>query len=175
VPYGKMARKAHRLRRMLDGLDEQAADASFATEVEPSLRMPAQVGNIYTGSLYLALCSLLHAEAQSLVGQRLGLFSYGSGSSAEFFAGRVSAQAPALCERLQLDAPLTDRERLSVAAYEELRRLDGAPERSDRRPAPDGAIASGTPKRLVPEDAGLSGNIRYCGIDSGERRVYVTG
>jgi 3-hydroxy-3-methylglutaryl CoA synthase len=57
VPYGKMARKAHRHRRMMDGLGEADADASFAVEVGSSLRLPAQGGSVYTGSLYLALAS----------------------------------------------------------------------------------------------------------------------
>ena len=43
------------------------------------------VGNIYTGSLYLSLISLL--ENRSLKGgQTIGLFSYGSGSVGEFSA-----------------------------------------------------------------------------------------
>ena len=63
VPYGKMAKKAHRHVMQLEGATEAEADASYTAEVATSLRLPSQVGNIYTGSLYLALASLLEAEA----------------------------------------------------------------------------------------------------------------
>ena len=160
VPYGKMARKAHRCRRVLDGLSEHAADASFAAEVGASLVLPSLVGNVYTGSLYLALASLLHGEAKAIEGRRVGLFSYGSGCGAEFFAGRVGDGAAALVERLDLDAPLRASRRLSIAEYEELRRGEGA---ADRRPAPE-ASAPG-------REAGEQG-VAFLGVDDGERRVY---
>ncbi|MDW8282842.1 MAG: hydroxymethylglutaryl-CoA synthase [Myxococcales bacterium] len=174
VPYGKMARKAHRHRKMLDGASEEAAEASFATEVEPSLRIPAQVGNIYTGSLYLALASLLHHDGSAVAGQRIGLFSYGSGCAAEFFAGRVHPDAAPYIQRLRLDEPLSGRQRLTVADYEALRRGD---EQADRRPAPAGMLASGVPGRLpLPGAVSLTAAQRtiFCGIDAGERRVYQT-
>lgn len=160
VPYGKMARKAHRQRKLIDGLTEQAADASFAVEVASSLRLPAEIGNIYTGSLYLALASLLHHEAAAIVGRRVGLFSYGSGCTAEFFAGRVQPEAPAMVERLQIDAPLLDRRRLSIAEYEALRRGDVA---ADLRPAPANAAA---------KTDGVGRTAAFLGVDASERRVY---
>ncbi|KYF88094.1 hydroxymethylglutaryl-CoA synthase [Sorangium cellulosum] len=161
VPYGKMARKAHRHRRMMDGLTEQAADESFAAEVEPSLDLPARIGNIYTGSLYLALASLLNAEARALEGRRIGLFSYGSGCCAEFFAGRVRPEAAALVADLAIDAPLDGCRHASVAEYEALRRSDEA---ADRRPAPEDAERGG---------ASLDRRVVYLGLDSSERRVYA--
>jgi hydroxymethylglutaryl-CoA synthase len=158
VPYGKMARKAHRHRQAIDGVGEQAADESFAVEVERSLDLPARVGNIYTGSLYLALASLLHAEVDALVARRVGLFSYGSGCTAEFFAGRVAEGAPELVRRLDLDAPLRECRRLSIAEYEALRGNDAE---ADRRRAPADAGRAGAPRGSA-----------FLGIDEGERRVY---
>jgi hydroxymethylglutaryl-CoA synthase len=162
VPYGKMARKAHRARRMLDGLTEAEADATFDAEVGPSLGFSAEVGNVYTASLYMSLASLLDAEAATLAGRRIGLFSYGSGCAAEFFAGRVQPDAAAFVRALDLAAPLRDRRRLTVDEYEALRRADPL---ADRRPAPaetapiSAAQGEGTP--------------RYLGIDERERRVYL--
>jgi len=132
VPYGKMARKAHRHVLALEGRSEAEADASFAKEVAPSLRLPAQVGNIYTGSLWLSLASLLEAEAATLEGQRIGLFSYGSGCTAEFFAGTVARGAGAFAQSLRLSEPLERRRRLTVTEYEAIRRSDAA---ADARPA----------------------------------------
>ena len=161
VPYGKMARKAHRHRRMMDGLTEQAADESFEEEVAPSLDLPSRIGNVYTGSLYLALASLLNAEAAAIAGRRIGLFSYGSGCCAEFFAGKVSAEAAGLVARLEIDAPVHGCQRMSVADYERLRAEDAA---ADRRPAPASA-----PRGQAIEDR----RAVYLGLDPNERRVYA--
>jgi hydroxymethylglutaryl-CoA synthase len=154
VPYGKMAKKAHRHVMQLEGKSEAEADASYAVEVASSLRMPSQVGNIYTGSLYLALASLLEAEAADLEGQRIGLFSYGSGCTAEHFAGRVAVGAGAFAERLALAGPLADRRRYTIAEYEVIRHGDAE---VDRRPVESGEFAKGA--------------VAFLGVDN-ERRVY---
>ncbi|TKC95857.1 hydroxymethylglutaryl-CoA synthase family protein [Polyangium fumosum] len=162
VPYGKMARKAHRHRRMLDGATEQAADASFGVEVEPSLDLPSRIGNVYTGSLYLALASLLNTQARELAGRRIGLFSYGSGCCAEFFAGRTAPEAAALVDRLDIDGPLRDSRQMTVADYERLRAEDAA---ADRRTAPESARPRGK--------ANECDRAVYLGVDANERRVYT--
>ncbi len=156
VPYGKMAKKAHRHCMSLEGKSESEADASFADEVAVSLDLPSQIGNIYTGSLYLALTSLLNAEARELEGKRIGLFSYGSGCAAEFFAGRVVAGAGAFVESLQLAAPLANRRRYTIPEYEAIR---GADDQGDRQPV------NGNGHTLVP------GPVAFLGID-GEKRMY---
>jgi hydroxymethylglutaryl-CoA synthase len=156
VPYGKMARKAHRHARQLDGLSEAEADATFAAEVAPSLALPAEVGNVYTGSLYFALASLLHAEAAKLEGARVGLFSYGSGCAAEYFAGRIVPGAGALVESLALAAPLEGRRRYGVAEYEAIRAAD-----ADADPPFEGVRP---PAR--------TGEVAFAGIENG-RRIYL--
>lgn len=160
VPYGKMARKAHRHRLGLDGLSEAEADATFAEQVGASLELPAEVGNVYTGSLYLALASLLHREASAIAGRRIGLFSYGSGCTAEFFAGRVHPEAAAMVAALQIDEPLQGRRRLTIDEYEAIRREDAS---ADRRPAPETSGPSG---------AEIDKVARFAGVDASYRRVY---
>ena len=155
LPYGKMARKAHRHSRMLDGLGEAEADATFAQQVSASLAFPAEVGNVYTGSLYLALASLLHHEARALEGRRIGLFSYGSGCVAEYFAGRVATGAGGFAAQLRLDAALAERRRCTVAEYEAIRALD--------------AVAD---SRAVGDHQARAGEVAFAGVD-GERRVYI--
>lgn len=156
VPYGKMARKAHRHLYAHLGRSEAEADARFAEEVGSSLRFSAEIGNVYTGSLYLALASLLDAEAAVLAGKRVGLFSYGSGCCAEFFAGTVESGAAAFVRSLDLGAPLGARRRLSLAEYEAIRAADGD---VDRR-APS-----------IPPLRPSSG-VAFAGVES-ERRLYV--
>lgn len=155
VPYGKMARKAHRHLATVRGLSEADADATFDTEVAPSLRLPSEIGNVYTGSLYLALASLLDAEAAHIEDERVGLFSYGSGCCAEYFAGTVQPGAAKLVERLALAAPLAARKALTIAEYEAIRRADAE---ADQRPAAASA-----------EEAGAM--VSFLGVEA-ERRVY---
>lgn len=130
VPYGKMSRKAHRHLRTLDG--DKEPDASFERLVGPSLVLPSQVGNVYTGSMYLALASLLSCSREDLTGKRVGLFSYGSGSCAEFFSGVVSPEAQARVKALGLETLLEKRRALSIPEYEEIMR---ARESLDDKPA----------------------------------------
>ena len=71
VPFCKMAKKAHvagcarSTSPMLGRTDtDDAAAASFAAQVEPSLAACSRVGNIYTGSLYLWRCWARSMPAQ---------------------------------------------------------------------------------------------------------------
>ncbi len=134
VPYGKMSRKAHRHVRTLDG--DKDADASFDRLVGPSLVLPSQVGNIYTGSMYLALASLLSCSREDLTGKRVGLFSYGSGSCAEFFSAVVQPEAQARVKALGLENLLERRRALSIPEYEAIM---AAREKLDDKPAEETA------------------------------------
>ncbi len=131
VPFCKMARKAHlQVRRVdleasgvtydaaVEAREAQEGLASFEAQVAPSLSVCARVGNVYTGSLYLSLAGLLHAQAAELAGKRVGLFSYGSGCTSEFFSGVVGAKAAQRLAALELGRLLDARERVSVEEYE---------------------------------------------------------
>jgi hydroxymethylglutaryl-CoA synthase len=48
------------------------------TKVDPSLKIPQRIGNIYTGSLYSCLISLL-VNIPDIKNKNVLLFSYGSG------------------------------------------------------------------------------------------------
>lgn len=150
VPYGKMARKAHRQLRTVDG--DKAPDASFDRLVGPSMLLPAQVGNTYTASMYLALASLLGASREDLSGKRVGFFSYGSGMCAEFFTGTVQAGAQEKVKALDLFSLLEKRTPLSISDYEELMRARDA---IDTRPTTESH----------------GGGIRYLGVHE-HRRTY---
>ena len=102
---------------------EDRAATAFRDQVEPSLGLCARIGNIYTGSLYLGLAGLLHAQADQLAGARIGLFSYGSGCTSEFFSGVVAPGAAARIAAAQIDELLAARERISVAEYERIMAL----------------------------------------------------
>jgi hydroxymethylglutaryl-CoA synthase len=161
VPFCKMARKAHAQVRRCDlednrtpwdaATEEQHAAASFATQVEPSLPLCSRIGNIYTGSLYLGLAGLLDAQAGALANKRIGLFSYGSGCTSEFFSGVVSPRAVNRITAANLRDVLGVRERISVEEYERIMALT-AP--LGQPPAP--------------------GGFRFTGVED-HRRQYVRG
>ncbi len=159
VPYGKMAMKAHRHLRAQDGdTDHASIEASFAEKVAPSLALPREVGNIYTGSLYLALASLLSETASDLSSRSIGLFSYGSGSCAEFFSGTVMPGAQTIARAAGYRALLARQRVVSVEEYTEIM---NARENVDARVAEDVGAIAGDPNAP-----------RYLGVRD-HRRIYI--
>lgn len=161
VPFCKMARKAHVHLRRCDhedvalrydpALEEVAAVQSFRDQVEPSLGVCSQVGNVYTGSLYLALAGLLDTQAFQLRGKRVGLFSYGSGCTSEFFSGVVAARAAERIAAAPISDVLSVRERISISDYVRIMGLT-------------------SPLGIAP----AAGEVRFTGV-SEHRRQYVCG
>ena len=77
IPHTKIGLKA--LRSITD-------DETLHSIYQQSIQYNRHVGNIYNGSLFLNLISLLdHVELKE--NDRIGLYSYGSGVVAEFFSG----------------------------------------------------------------------------------------
>lgn len=120
TPFTGMARSAHRaLLRQYGVRDSTAVAEDFERRVVPSLHYPAEVGNLFSGSLYLALASLV--EHAGLTGPaRVGLFSYGSGCSSEFFSGVTGPAAAGRLAAMGLRDRLGRRADLDFAAYREL-------------------------------------------------------
>ncbi|MEM9633656.1 MAG: hydroxymethylglutaryl-CoA synthase [Pseudomonadota bacterium] len=115
LPFSRMGEKGH---RHLAGLVKNKPDLE---RCHPGMVYNRQVGNCYAASLYLALISALENSGTDLTGQPIGLFSYGSGAVAEFFAGEVQ---PGYAEHLFTNRHrelLTDREAVSYDAYLALR------------------------------------------------------
>lgn len=117
LPYTKMGLKA--LRTILDETSE-ANQNSLQQLYEHSTTYGRKIGNIYTASLYLGLVSLLENSETLQAGDRVGLFSYGSGAVGEFFTGILEEGYE---EALQKDTHrniFAQREKVSVAQYEEM-------------------------------------------------------
>jgi hydroxymethylglutaryl-CoA synthase len=91
---------------------------AYNSKVKDSTTISRQVGNIYTGSLYLGLVSL--AELHKLVpGERVCFSSYGSGCSALVFSGMVQPEVESLPPRNIL-SHLSERKEISLKDYEML-------------------------------------------------------
>jgi len=131
TPFPKMAVKAHRRLIELDwraagqrwAKAEPTADdsvaASFRELAATGIEAVSHIGNTYTASLYLCLAGLLEREARALAGRRVGLFSYGSGCCAEFFAGTVPNGVESAADAGLRDL-LKARTMIDVAEYERL-------------------------------------------------------
>ena len=117
VPYTKMGRKA--LQALEDEMTEEVTER-FNTYYESAIRYNKTVGNIYTGSLYLSLLSLLEQADELPSDARIGLFSYGSGAVGEFFIGKVQAGYKDYLQTTAHEAQLNNRHKLSIEEYEDL-------------------------------------------------------
>lgn len=114
LPFTKMGKKA--LEALLDG-DESPIANKMREQLMAGQAYSRRVGNLYTGSLYLSLMSLFQ-NGQVESGDRIGLFSYGSGAEGEFYSGIVQ---PDFADNLSdVQAELTNRHQVTIADYEEL-------------------------------------------------------
>lgn len=59
--------------------------SDYKRMVGPSTLIGKQLGNTYTASLYMGLLSVITVAKESLAGNRILMFSYGSGSTASMF------------------------------------------------------------------------------------------
>ncbi|WP_429970777.1 hydroxymethylglutaryl-CoA synthase [Fructilactobacillus sp. Tb1] len=115
LPYTKMGLKG--LREILPEVDE-AKQKSLLNEFEASRVYSKRVGNLYTGSLYLSLLSLLDNSTDLKVGDQIGIFSYGSGAQGEFYTGELQAGFKNPIRKANMEKMLDSRTRLSVSEYE---------------------------------------------------------
>lgn len=114
VPFTKMGKKA--LESIIDDADETTQERLRAG-YEDAVYYNRYVGNIYTGSLYLSLISLLENHELSS-GQTIGLFSYGSGSVGEFFSANVVDGYQNHLDIESHQSALKQRQEVSVEDYE---------------------------------------------------------
>ena len=123
TPFAGLVRAAHRKMMRAAGVSAAEVDADFERRVQPSLRYPSRVGNLCSGSVYLALASLLDCDTGRAPvddGARVGLYSYGSGCSAELFSGVVDAGSRAAVRAMGIGAHLDARRELTFGEYEDL-------------------------------------------------------
>lgn len=117
VPYTKMGKKA--LLAALATTDEAIQERLLA-RYEESIVYSRQIGNLYTGSLYLGLISLLENSTSLQAGDKIGLFSYGSGAVAEFFTASLVEGFATHLLKTEHEALLRARKKLTIADYETL-------------------------------------------------------
>ncbi|MCK8624008.1 hydroxymethylglutaryl-CoA synthase [Apilactobacillus sp. M161] len=115
LPYVKMGIKG--LRSILQEADDKL-QTNLKSEFDFSKIYNEQVGNLYTGSLYLSLLSLLNNSKKLNSGDRIGLFSYGSGAQGEFFAMTLQPNFSKYNNSDLLNSMLKNRKQISISQYE---------------------------------------------------------
>lgn len=112
LPYTKIGLKA------LKSIESQVAAAKYTEWVNlfnQGKTLNAEIGNIYTGSLYLNLVENLQ-QGSLTSGDLLGMYSYGSGAQSEFFALKVQQ----MIDLSTITDLLLHREAITIEEYETL-------------------------------------------------------
>ncbi|KAI8155065.1 Hydroxymethylglutaryl-CoA synthase [Colletotrichum sp. SAR 10_70] len=92
----------------------------FKSRVEPCIAAPTQCGNMYTGSLYCSLISLIsNIDLKDSVGKTIGMFSYGSGIASTLFALKVTGDLTELVQKIDIMDRLSQRKISTPEEYEE--------------------------------------------------------
>lgn len=115
LPYTKMGKKA------LDLIIE-TAPSDVQEQLTENYRLSTlysrNIGNIYTGSLYLSFISLLDHQPNLAAENKIGFFSYGSGAVGEFFSGTLQPGFKEFITTAEHQDLLTNRKKLSISEYE---------------------------------------------------------
>ena len=109
MPFAKMADKANASLANKPMDDDQLSVIKSVSK---------EIGNIYNGSLYLALIGVLIKHPKGLEGQTLGMFSYGSGSIGEFFTLTLTNEYSSVNDVSRYQALLNNRVSVSIEEYE---------------------------------------------------------
>ena len=110
IPYTKIG------LRSLQMLGRPSTHPELFKNFDASTIYNKEVGNIYTGSLYLSLISLLE-NGKLKSKDRIGMFSYGSGAVGEFFSGILVAGYKKHLLKDIHEALLKNRDSLTFEAY----------------------------------------------------------
>jgi len=126
LPFTRMAYKAHSrlLATINPSLDEdqikEIYNASYEEKIKPGLVGSEQVGNIYTGSVYMCLMSLLEEKQENLIDKNIGIFSYGSGCGAEFLVAHIGRGVKQQKKQFNFRKQLKRRTKITIEQYTEL-------------------------------------------------------
>lgn len=119
LPFAGMGLVAHRALLRKRGITSRAAAASdFEAKAGATLANAKRMGGTYGASTFLGLMSLIEHDPSAMAGDRIGVFSYGSGSCAELWSARLLPEAREVVRSAGLTQLLDRRRQVSVAEYE---------------------------------------------------------
>ncbi len=119
VPFGGLSQRAHfRLARREMGLSKAEAERHWEKKSRSSLTYNRRTGGVYGAAPFVALAGLVDATPSLSTGDRIGIYSYGSGSCAEFYSATVGADARVAVADAHIEQQLSNRRALTVEEYE---------------------------------------------------------
>jgi len=124
VPYYSLPMESLRvlLRKYLglnhDEAEEFLAERGFQSSIEPA----GLIGNLYSGSMFMALTFLLSERykqfGEKIVGKRVLLGSYGSGNTMAVVSGKIAASAPSVIDKWDLSTVLSRKHEVPFEEYD---------------------------------------------------------
>lgn len=90
----------------------------FTKKVHPTLYLSKILGNIYTGSLYTGLLSLMLQP--NMAGKRVLMFSYGSGLMSSMFSIHVREDLQDMRKTIDFEARLARRVAVTPQVFEDV-------------------------------------------------------
>lgn len=135
APYGKMVYKAYEQLMKKDNIkyDNKCKKIvnentirkelydSFLEKVNPGLFLSSECGNMYTGSVYACIYSLLSQPKNKLVDKDILVFSYGSGLASSMFSLKITDEINKydnLSKYNKITKRLNNRKKISPMEYE---------------------------------------------------------
>ena len=119
VPFAGISFRAHKqLMRMSSDASNEEIDENFKRKVLPSINFSKYVGSTYGGSIFIALLSTITAANDLKADDRISVFSYGSGSCAEFYSVQVTDKSKAIALGTGLTEIISKRVPINVQQYE---------------------------------------------------------
>jgi len=119
IPYTKMGTKA---LRTLEGKVSDEKYAELTEHYQNSIKFSRDVGNLYTGSLYLGLLSYLVNGAKA--NEDVLMFSYGSGAVGELFSAKIQPEFEQVIDKQALIDMLNNRQKISIDEYEKIYQIE---------------------------------------------------
>lgn len=134
----------------------------YQSAIMPGTDCVLRCGNMYTASLYGALASLLSSNAEGLeVGKRVGMYAFGSGCAASFYALRVVGSTKEMATAMDLKERLASMDVRPCEEYVEALKLREENHNAVKY-APQGSIDNIWPGAYYLE-----------GVDELYRRTYI--
>jgi 3-hydroxy-3-methylglutaryl CoA synthase len=119
VPFGGLAQRAHfRLAGASIGPGKRDLERHWERKAKPSLTFNRRMGGVDGAATFVALAGLIEARPDLVEGDRIGIYSYGSGSCAEFYSATLCAEARQRVTDAAIGKLLDARRRLSIDQYE---------------------------------------------------------
>lgn len=123
MPFGGMAWRAHKTMLRSGGdVSTREAWANFERKGLAAVQYARRMGATYSSSTFIGLVALIDGMADAQPGERVSIFSYGSGCCAEFYCGRIGADARRAARAADLPCRLDARRRVTVDEYEAIER-----------------------------------------------------